>query len=159
MKLREQISTVCHVILFKPKSFHLSNWGIQVSHNSLNFTFSAPNTPNLTSYFSLSKKLRNSSWINFFLNSMLHWWNNLETWRNIKADSITLSGHEPAPTANQPKKSTSDIQSEKQALKIKAILPNTVNHGTRNKKLGQGLLLGYFTHSLQLYYTGERRTT
>lgn len=71
--------------------------------------------------------------MNLFLNPTLHCWNNLETRRNIKADSIILSGHEPVPTAKEPKKATPDIRFEKQAPKFKAILPNTVNHGTRKK--------------------------
>lgn len=29
MKFKEQVSIVCHVILFKPKSFYLSHWGFQ----------------------------------------------------------------------------------------------------------------------------------
>lgn len=137
MKLREQISIVCHVILFKPKSFHLSHWGFQGQPQLLNCTSSAPlkyTQPDLPFSLSPGKYSENSFWMNLFLNPTLHCWNNLETRRNIIADSITLSGHEPVPTAEQRKKAAPDIKFEKQAPKIKAILPNTVNHSTRKNQ-------------------------
>lgn len=131
MKLREQISIVCHVILFKPKSFHLSHWCFQGPTQLLTSTFSASRKytrPDLPLSLSPGKYPENSFWIDLFLSPTLHCWNNLRRPEETSKQILFLSGYQPVPTAKQQEKknATADNKFVKQASKIRAILPKWI---------------------------------
>lgn len=106
MKRREQISIVCYMTLFKPKSFHLSHWGFQ-GQPQLVIILSVlhSNITNLISHLHFvqqNTQVTLSEWV-YFQIPPCNAETTQETRRNIKADSITLCDHEPGPMAEQPR--------------------------------------------------------
>lgn len=136
MKLREHICTVCHVILFKPKSFHLSHWGFQGQPQLLNYSFSAPlkhNQPDLPSSLSLAKYSDNSEWIYFQIppcTAEIKSKRSEGTSKQIPLLSLATI----LDLAQQSKETSPDVKFQEQAPKIKSILSNTVNHSTEKSK-------------------------